>query len=560
MTPSLSASLITSLDKQLGDPRDPGAPGGRDRALHDDEREAFPETLHAALADWGLHQHYVPRRLGGRFHSFEELLGLTRVVARRDLTAAIAHAAVFLGSLPVWLGGSEAQQRQLARLVLDGGAVAFGLTEEAHGSDVLASDTQALPAGDGSVVIDGRKWLINNANRSTAVLVFARTKPEGGPRGFSLFLLDKRELEPGSLEPLPRLPTHGIRGADISGFTLRQARVPGAALVGPAGSGLDLALKTLQVTRTLCAALALGSAQSALELTLDFARGRLLYGRSMLALPAVRLALVESFVDLLVCDAVGRVAARGLHVAPEQFSSWSAVVKYWVPTLLEQSVRRLAGVMGARHFLRQGPEGLFQKVLRDNALIGLFDGSAAVNLQSIAAQLPFLLKPGGGTQAPRRAEVFDSLFNLSAPLPAFEPGRLALFDHGADLVMDAPPPGGLPAAATPLLLQEAQATAALRRDVAALHEQPGAIKASAAPFRHARAYCDRHAAAACVQLWAANVSRLDPLFADGHVLVLALRRLAGLPLDEGNASFGPTFEAMLEWHRHGRPVLGTCVL
>lgn len=552
MTTSYSESLIASLDKQLGDPRDPQAPGSRDRALHDDEREAFPQTLHAALNEWGLHHHYVPRRFGGKFHSFEELLALARVAARRDLTAAIAHAAVFLGSAPVWLGGSDAQQRRLARLVLDGGVVAFGLTEEAHGSDILASETQARATGDGSFVIDGRKWLINNAGRSTAALVFARTAPEGGPRGFSLFLVDKRELVPGSFEPLPKLTTHGIRGADISGFTLRELRVPESALVGRSGGGLDLTMKSLQVTRTLCAALALGSAQSALELTLDFALGRQLYGRSMLALPAVRLALVESFVDLLVCDAVGRVAARGLHVAPEQFSSWSAVVKYFVPATLEQAVRRLANVMGARHFLRQGPEGLFQKVLRDNALIGLFDGSAAVNLQAIAAQLPFLLKPCRGGDDPRRTALFD----LSAPLPAFDPSRLALFDHGGDLVVGAPPPASLPASIATLLDQESAVLAALRHEVAALREQPGAMKASAAMFRLARAYCERHAAAAAVQLWSVNARRLDPLFGDGHVLGLALRRLRGLPLDEDNADFAPVLESMLEWHRRGAPVLG----
>jgi alkylation response protein AidB-like acyl-CoA dehydrogenase len=533
MTTSDSNSLVASLDEHLGDASDPASPGSRERALRDDEREAFPEVLHAALDAWGLHHHYVPRRLGGKFHSFEELLALTRVVARRDLTAAIAHAAVFLGSAPVWLGGSDAQQRWLARRVLDGGAVAFGLTEEAHGSDILASDTQARRTDDGDFVIDGRKWLINNASRSTAALVFARTRPEGGPRGFSVFLLDKREIAPGCFEPLPKLALHGIRGADISGFTLRAARVPESALVGPVNGGLDLALKTLQVTRTLCAALALGSAQSALTLT-------------------VRLALVESFVDLLVGDTVGRVAARGLHLAPEQFSSWSAVVKYFVPATLEQAVRRLAGVMGARHFLRQGPEGLFQKVLRDNALIGLFDGSAAVNLQSIAAQLPFLLKPGEGGEDPRRA----SLFDLSATLPAFDASRLALFDHGADLVAGAPPPSGLPASAAALLAQEAEALAALRREVAALRDHPGAMKASAAIFRHARAYCDRHAAAACIQLWAANAPRLNPLFTDGHALVLALRRLSGLPLDESNASFALVFETMLEWHHRGGPVLG----
>ena len=52
--------------------------------------------------------------------------------------------------------------------------------------------------------LDGEKWLINNATRGQLMCVLARTDPAGGPRGFSLFLVDKRELADGSFRCLPK--------------------------------------------------------------------------------------------------------------------------------------------------------------------------------------------------------------------------------------------------------------------------------------------------------------------------------------------------------------------
>ncbi len=174
-----------------------------------------------------------------------------------------------------------------------------------------------------------------------------------GPRSFSAFLVEKETLDCASYQHLDKIKTHGIRGADISGIRLNQCLVPKASKVGKTGTGLEATLKGFQITRTLCSSLSLGAADTALRVTLDFALSRQLYGDSAFAIPVVQQQLTDAFLDIIICECVAISAARTIHVAPEQMSVWSAVVKYFVPTTVENMIQDLSRVLGARYYLRE---------------------------------------------------------------------------------------------------------------------------------------------------------------------------------------------------------------
>ena len=144
----------------------------------------------------------------------------------------------------MWIAGSDDQKRLAAGLIRGGGKIAFALTERTHGSDLLANELEAREEGD-RLLISGEKWLIGNATRSTAMTLFARTRAEGGPRGFSLLFADKRLLDSAGFHHLPKVKTVGLRGSDLSGICFDRCAVPAAARIGPAGSGFELALKAL---------------------------------------------------------------------------------------------------------------------------------------------------------------------------------------------------------------------------------------------------------------------------------------------------------------------------
>ena len=335
----------------------------------------------------------------------------------------------------MWAGGSPAQKQALAGLIIAGGAVSLGLIEQARGSDLLGNGVAAVQEG-ADYTLWGQSWLINNATRGAAIMLFAKTDSRGGPRGVSLFLVEKEQLDPASYAFVPKIPTHGIRGADIGGIAFHGSRVPASAMVGASGRGQELVLETFQVTGTMCAALSLGAGDTALRLTLDFALHRPIYRRNVFALAYPRRLLVDAFLDLLMCEALAIATARAMHLAPEELSLWSATVKYFVPATIEMTLGNLTVVLGGRSYLREGHwHGLFQKIVRDNAQVNLFDGSPVVNLEVIAQQLRLLSEQRG---QPRDEEALALLtrriFDLSQALPPFDADRLSLEARGGDLL------------------------------------------------------------------------------------------------------------------------------
>ncbi|MDX2604373.1 acyl-CoA dehydrogenase [Streptomyces caniscabiei] len=571
-----TADLESLLTAHEDDVFSPGTLAGLD------EREEFPDEAVRVLDDAGLPAHYVLPEDG----DFAETVRLLRAVARRDLTVAIAHGKTFLGAAPVWVAGTPAQATRLAAHVRAGEPVCWGLTERDHGADLLAGELTATPdetgtgaggvetgaggvetgpggvgpttggagAGDGGVRagapggwrLTGEKWLINNATRATLACVLARTDPAGGARGFSLFLVDRRGLPEGTWRSLPKVRTHGIRGADISGFALDRAPVPADALVGEEGDGIPVVLKTLQLTRVACAALSLGAADHALGLARDFAAGRELYGRRLADVPHVRRILGRAAAAALTAEAVGLLSARSVHTLPGELSAISAITKAYVPTLTQETLNSLGELLGVRGFLTSPPGGGFAKLERDHRICAVFDGSTAVNRAALLNQLPRLTR-----QLSRRrtdGEGLRSAADLTAPLPPFDPARLTLLSvTGCSAVQALPDLAArartrTTARTVPLLDRLLVELARLEAESADFLPVAGGLPSTA--FRLAEAYERAYAAAACLLLWLENPPlRTGRLGADDLWLRACLTTLLGENCGEDG---GDVFDALAE--------------
>jgi alkylation response protein AidB-like acyl-CoA dehydrogenase len=525
------------LDGLLADPRAAPAPWGFADAVRLDEQDAYPEDACAALDRWGLPEHYIPASEGGRLERLDAGLLLLRTVARRDLTVAIAHAKTLLGAMPVWLDGDAHARARAAARIRRGEQISLAVTERAHGADLLAGELTAEPDGS-DWVLRGEKWLINNATRSSALCVLARTDPGGGPRGFSFFLVEKDQLAAGTWRPLPRARTHGIRGADISGICLSGARVPATALLGEAGHGLDTALRGFQVTRTLCSGLSLGALDAALACTAAFADERKLYAARMAEIPAVRAGLADAFLDLLVCEGASLVACRAVHALPEQMSLISAVVKYFVPVTVQAAIDRLAVLLGARAHLRgEHWSGVFQKIRRDHAVVPLFDGSSFVNLYALALQL----QNWGRRQlreaaAEAAAERLAAAADLDAPEP-LDFTRLVTMGTGQDDVVSGAARAFAQLSEDPALQEpvrehmgalaqwfEGERRALAERAAGAAPASP--LRMRPEVFELSERYCRLWVAASLLHLFRGSRTRLAVWAQGGEWLVCALARLS----------------------------------
>lgn len=520
------------LERRLGDPTDPAVAFSFARIRDLDGREEFPQAICDGLTSWGLHEHFVPAEYGGRLRSYEQLLHLVRLVARRDLTVAIGYGKTFLGAVSAWIAATPEQCAGLAAKVLAGAPVSWALTERDHGSDLLASEVTATRL-DRSYRLTGEKWLINNATRGRLLSVLARTDGAGGARGFGVLLVDKDELPPGALTCLPKVRTLGIRGADISGIAFTGAVVPDAAHLGPPGSGIEIVLKGLQLTRTMCASLSLGASEHALRIGMRWAATRRLFGRALADLPMARRLLLDAYADQLGAEAAAIVASRLIHWSPEELSVASAVVKYALPVRSEATIAALGRLLGARSILSDGD---FQKVARDARIVSLFDGNTLVNLHAIVAQFSNLVR--GHRRGHGFAHV-EPAADVSWAVPPFERDRLRLFSrYGLSVVTSLPETAAMLAGLAetmPALKLAAELAHALAARTERLHASIAALPPArgGAPIEHlhrAKDFTECYVGAAAIALWLANHARatnLDtgPLWEGGLWLTAVLRRV-----------------------------------
>lgn len=505
-------------------------------AAHDDH-DRFPAEAVSVLDEAGIAEYYVltPDT------DFTALTWLIRAVARRDLTVAIAHGKTFLGTAPVWVAGSQSQVDALAARVRAGEVVCWGLTERDHGADLLADEFRAeqVPRG---WRLDGEKWLINNATRSGMACVLARTEPAGGARGFSLFLVDRRELPDEAWQPLPKVRTHGIRGADISGFTARGAVVGDHALVGEPGDGITVVLKTLQLTRVACAGLSLGAADHALRLARDFAAERELYGRTLADVPHVRRILGRAAAQALVAEAVSIVATRSVHALPGELSVTSVIAKAFVPTMVQSMLDSVAELLGVRGFLTGAPGRGFAKLERDHRICGIFDGSTVVNRAALLTQLPrlgrFLRRERSDLDGVRTAT------RCAAALPPFDRTALTLTSAtGCSVVQSIRDAVARVPRAGAGVLAEVESLAA---DAAGFVPVAGGLPSEA--FALAKRYERAYAIGCCLWLWLENDGG-GPLWTD----TLWLKACLAVLLDDNddNDDDDGLFDAMasvlLDW-------------
>lgn len=525
-----------------------GGPFSPRRSAQLDRAEAFPAEQCTLLDEFGLSAHYVPRAWGGQLDDHEQLWRLWRAVARYDLSPIIAHGKTYLGVVSVWIAGEPEQARALAAEVLVGARVCWALSERDHGADLLAGEATARPEHSG-YRLDGAKWPINNATRSSHLCLLARTDEHGGNRGHSLFMIDKTALAPGAVRALPKVRTHGIRGIDISGVVFDGAFVGASARIGAEGTGAETVLRALQITRTMCSALSVGTGEHALRLAVSFAGERVIAGRPLIERPNVRAVLARSAALLMATEAVAVMAARSIQALSKEMSVVSAAAKSLAPTLVDSVVGELAELLGLRAFLTgQLEHGAFQKLQRDHQVVAIFDGSTVVNRNALINQLPRLVR--GYRAATVNAEGLAASCRLGTTTGPLDYSALTLVSRdgvsavaGLRAAVEELAGGAAPAG----LLAEARAALAVTD---ALHERAAALRPTARPsmaaYELAAGYELCFAASACVHLWAANAAAVGshPLW-DGALWARACLRALRLRLSRIPAVQAPAAAAAL---------------
>ena len=357
--------------------------------------ELIPLEVVEQLAGLGVFGLTVPEEFGGA--------GLGKL-AMCVVTEELSRGYIGLGSLGtrseiaaelIRLGGTPAQQEKWLPLIASGEILPTAVfTEPNTGSDLGSLRTRAIRAkgADGGDVykVTGNKTWITHAARSDLMTLLARTDAESGDyRGLSMFLAEK----PRGTEADP-FPAPGMTGGEIKvlgyrgmkeyelgfdGFEVKAENLLG----GVEGQGFKQLMATFESARIQTAARAVGVAQSALELGLDYARDRKQFGKAIVEFPRVAGKLAWMAVETMVARQLTYFAAR------EKDSERRCDIEAGMAKLLGA---RVAWANADNALQVHGGNGYAEeykisRVLCDARILNIFEGAAEIQAQVIARGL-----------------------------------------------------------------------------------------------------------------------------------------------------------------------------
>ncbi len=263
------------------------------------EEARCPTDLLREMGALGLLGILIPEEWGGIGMSTVGFVAAMEQIGLADQSVAAAwQAHVTIGSLPLYLFGTDAQRERWLRPLAEGRALgAFGLTEPDAGSDARGITTRAV-ARDGGWLINGRKTFISNAgtDMSFGVTLLARTDADGGgaPK-YASFVVDKDT--PGFTMG-PKMRGIGWRGLDTRELYFEDVWVEGDRLVGDPDMGLRQFLRTLEVGRISIAALSLSLTQAVLDMAIGYASERVQFGQAISRFQAIQFKLADIATEL----------------------------------------------------------------------------------------------------------------------------------------------------------------------------------------------------------------------------------------------------------------------
>ena len=208
----------------------------------------------------------------------------------------VAHENLCLNN--IYRNGNEDQrQRYLPGLCKGTLTGALGLTEPGAGSDAMGSmRTTATPGVDAQgehYLLNGSKIYITNGPVADVLLVYAKTDREKGAKGISAFIVEKDF--PG-FRVAQKLVKMGYRGSQTGELVFDNCRVPARNLVGAENQGVKIVMSGLDLERAMVAPLCLGIAERALQISLDYARTRVQFGKPIGDFQMVQAMLADMYV------------------------------------------------------------------------------------------------------------------------------------------------------------------------------------------------------------------------------------------------------------------------
>ena len=344
-----------------------------------DQEHRFPAENIPKMARYGLLGIPTPREYEGAGGdniaytiTVEEL---SRVCAT---TGVICSVTTSLCQWPIeYYGTDEQKAKYLPDLASGRKLGAFGLTEPNAGSDAAGQQTRAVDMGD-HWLINGSKIFITNGGVAETFVIMAMTDKSKKTRGISAFIIESgfEGFSIGKIED-----KMGICGSSTAELVFQNMIVPKENILGKPGDGFKIAMSTLDGGRIGIGAQALGIAQGALDVTLEYMKARKQFGKRLVDMEPLRFDIATMATEIEAARLLLYKAAY-LKDIKQPYGSAAAMGKYYASEVAMRTTTKCVQLHGGYGYTKDYP---VERMMRDAKITELYEGTTEVQKMVIAA-------------------------------------------------------------------------------------------------------------------------------------------------------------------------------
>jgi len=346
-----------------------------------EEKNHIPkEILFPKFRKMGLFGLIIPEAYGGKGLTTVQYLPILAELSKvSGAIRALIHVHLTAARAIVYFGREEQKEALLPRIATGDLSVAFGITEANSGSGLDCKTTAAKQGNE--YVLNGEKHLITNADFTKLIMVACYTGPrESGREAMSALLVDVDT--PGfTNEPMPHLM--GCKGLGHGILTFKDCVVPVENVLGQEGQGMEIFLGELEASRVFVAASSLGTAERALELSLEYAKQRVTFGKPIAGRESIRTLLADMAMDIYGLRLMLEDVARKLDEGKECPLEASIAKTHGLETVCRVTDKAML-VHGGRSYLQSWP---IERLMREGRLNVLEEGTPSIQRMVTARAL-----------------------------------------------------------------------------------------------------------------------------------------------------------------------------
>src|ERR1700741_1723497 len=346
-----------------------------------DRTDRFPVELWPEMGALGLLGITVEEELGGSGMGY-----LAHCVAMEEVSRASASVGLSYGAHSnlcvnqIRRNGSEAQKRKyLPRLISGEHVGALAMSEPGSGSDVVSMRLGAEHKGDRDVLNGTKMWITNGPDADTLV-VYAKTDPQGGPRGIPAFLVEKGMKGFSTAQKLDKL---GMRGSNTCELVFEDCEVPEENVLSAEGRGVNVLMSGLDYERAVRAAGPIGIMQACMDVVRPYVHERTQFGEPIGSFQLVQGKIADMYTTLSACRAYVYAVARACDRGRAERIDSAGAILYAAEHATQMALQAIQA-LGGNGYTNDYPAG---RLLRDAKLYEIGAGTSEVRRMLIGREL-----------------------------------------------------------------------------------------------------------------------------------------------------------------------------